>query len=240
MVILQSGCGLFSMLPDPKNKKTSKISTTISMVPRATMRKLSNIKEDPKPKTTDIKCFEVKPIDLEEEVDEDDQEEVDFLGLSKINEMPDVEPVSGFELPEVQTNTTIIEDDDKIYGPVYCPEASESDLYEDDDSKLILDANAVCFINLFIKKICIYLCIIYFIFLLQLKQLSDRDKTNIKQVDVINVNMSQVMEESQQWLQKNMTEEYAESKNVSSDINITGQSKRKHQITYLAQQVITV
>lgn len=50
--------------------------------------------------------------------------------------------------------------------------------------------------------------------------------------------MSQVLEESQQWLQKNMTEEYAESKNVGSDINVTGQSKRKHQITYLAQQVI--
>lgn len=48
--------------------------------------------------------------------------------------------------------------------------------------------------------------------------------------------MSQVMEESQQWLQKNMSEEYAESRNVN-DINITGQSKRKHQITYLAQQV---
>lgn len=46
------------------------------------------------------------------------------------------------------------------------------------------------------------------------------------------------MEESQQWLQKNLTEEYAESKNIGSDINITGQSKRKHQITYLAQQVI--
>lgn len=50
--------------------------------------------------------------------------------------------------------------------------------------------------------------------------------------------MRQVLEESQQWLQKNMTEEYAESKNVSSDINISGQSKRKHQITYLAQQVM--
>lgn len=52
--------------------------------------------------------------------------------------------------------------------------------------------------------------------------------------------MSQVLEESQQWLQKNMTEEYAESKNVGSDINVTGQSKRKHQITYLAQQVILI
>jgi len=71
-----------------------------------------------------------------------------------------------------------------------------------------------------------------------LKQLGDRDKTSIKQVDVINVNMSRVLDESQKWLQKNMTEEYAESKNVSSDLNITGQSKRKHQITYLAQQVI--
>lgn len=71
-----------------------------------------------------------------------------------------------------------------------------------------------------------------------MKQLGDRDKTHIKQVEVINVNMSQVMEESQQWLQKNITEEYAESKNVGSDINVTGQSKRKHQITYLAQQVI--
>lgn len=50
--------------------------------------------------------------------------------------------------------------------------------------------------------------------------------------------MRQVMEESQQWLQKNITEEYAESKNISSDINISGQSKRKHQITYLAQQVM--
>lgn len=73
-----------------------------------------------------------------------------------------------------------------------------------------------------------------------MKQLSDRDKTHIKQVEVINVNMNQVMEESQQWLQKNLTEEYAESKNISSDINITGQSKRKHQITYLAQQVMYI
>jgi len=71
-----------------------------------------------------------------------------------------------------------------------------------------------------------------------LKQLSDPSKTQIKQVDVINVDMRQVMEESQQWLQKNITEEYAESKNISSDINISGQSKRKHQITYLAQQVM--
>lgn len=71
-----------------------------------------------------------------------------------------------------------------------------------------------------------------------MKQLSDPSKTQIKQVDVINVDMRQVMEESQQWLQKNITEEYAESKNISSDINISGQSKRKHQITYLAQQVI--
>lgn len=78
-------------------------------------------------------------------------------------------------------------------------------------------------------------------FFLQLKQLSDRaGKARIKQVDVINVNMSQVLEESQQWLQKNMTEEYAESKNVGSDINVTGNSKRKHQITYLAQQVIDI
>jgi len=73
-----------------------------------------------------------------------------------------------------------------------------------------------------------------------LKQLSDPSKTQIKQVEVINVDMRQVLEESQQWLQKNMTEEYAESKNVSSDINISGQSKRKHQITYLAQQVMRI
>lgn len=71
-----------------------------------------------------------------------------------------------------------------------------------------------------------------------MKQLSDPSKTQIKQVEVINVDMRQVLEESQQWLQKNMTEEYAESKNVSSDITISGQSKRKHQITYLAQQVM--
>lgn len=73
-----------------------------------------------------------------------------------------------------------------------------------------------------------------------MKQLSDPSKTQIKQVEVINVDMRQVLEESQQWLQKNMTEEYAESKNVSSDINISGQSKRKHQITYLAQQVMRI
>lgn len=161
-MILQSGCGLFSMLPDPKNKKTSKISTTISMVPRATMRKMSNVKEDPKPKIIEIKCFEPKPIDLEEEVDEDDQEEVDFLGLNKINEMPDVEPIAGFELPEVQTNKIVIEDDDKVYGPVYCPENSESDLYEDDDTKLILDANAVSLYNLFIKENSIHMNIYFY------------------------------------------------------------------------------
>ncbi|XP_025199601.1 proline-rich protein PRCC [Melanaphis sacchari] len=207
-----SGCGLFSMLPDPKNKKTSKASTTISMVPRATMRTIKNNQETLKPKTTEIKCFETKPIEVEDGADDDDdQEDGDFLGLNKINEVLDVAPIAGFDLPEIQTNTTIIEDDDRVYGPVYCSEPSESDLYEEDETKLILDSNA-------------------------LKQLSDPGKTQIKQVEVINVDMRQVLEESQQWLQKNMTEEYAESKNVSSDINISGQSKRKHQITYLAQQ----
>lgn len=129
------------MLPDPKNKKTSKASTTISMVPRATMQKMSNVKKDPVPKTTEIKCFEPKVIE-EEDVDEDDQEDDDFLGLNKINEMPDVAPVSGFDLPEIMTNTTVIEDD-RVYGPVYCPEEGESDLYEDDETKLTLDSNAV-------------------------------------------------------------------------------------------------
>jgi len=181
------------------------------MVPRSTMHKMSNVKKDVKPTTTDIKLFEPKPIEVEDEIDDDDQEDIDFLGLNKINEMPDVAPVTGFDLPDINTDTAIVEDNN-VYGPVYCPESNESDIYEDDETKLILDSNA-------------------------LKQLSDRDKkTRLKQVDVINVNMSQVMEESQQWLQKNITEEYAESKNVSSDINITGQSKRKHQITYLAQQ----
>lgn len=205
-----SGCGLFSMLPDPKNKKTSKASTTISMVPRATMRNVKNVKENPKPTTLEIKCFDTKPIEVEDEADDDDQEDGDFLGLNKINEVLDVEPIAGFDLPEIQTNKTIIEED-RVYGPVYCSEPNKSDLYEEDETKLVLDSNA-------------------------LKQLSDPSKTQIKQVDVINVDMRQVMEESQQWLQKNITEEYAESKNISSDINISGQSKRKHQITYLAQQ----
>ncbi|XP_060868100.1 proline-rich protein PRCC [Metopolophium dirhodum] len=205
-----SGCGLFSMLPDPKNKKTSKASTTISMVPRATMRNVKNVKENPQLKTLEIKCFDTKPIEVEDEADDDDQEDGDFLGLNKINEVLDVEPIAGFDLPEIQTNTTKIEED-RVYGPVYCSEPNKSDLYEEDETKLILDSNA-------------------------LKQLSDPSKTQIKQVDVINVDMRQVMEESQQWLQKNITEEYAESKNISSDINISGQSKRKHQITYLAQQ----
>lgn len=137
------------MLPHPKNKKTSKASTIISMVPRATMRKISEVKEDHKSEKTDIKLFEAKPIEIEEEVDDDDgQEDIDFLGLNKINEIFDVAPVAGFDLPDINTNTTIIENDDKIYGPVYCPETSESDIYEDDETKLILDSNAV---SLFFK-----------------------------------------------------------------------------------------
>lgn len=132
------------MLPDPKNKKTSKASTTISMVPRATLRKVSNVKEIPKPIATEIKCFEPQPIDMED-IDEDNQEDIDFLGLNKIGEVPDVAPVDGFELPEIKTNTPIIEDD-KVYGPVYCPEDSKSDIYEDDETKLTLDSNAVYFI----------------------------------------------------------------------------------------------
>lgn len=135
------------MLPDPKNKKTSKISTTISMVPRATLQKVSNVKESIKPVTSGIKCFEPKPVEVEEDIDDDDQDNVDFLGLSKIGEVPDVAPVSGFDLPETNLNTPIIEDD-KVYGPVYCPEASTSDIYEDDETKLTLDSNAVCLYNL--------------------------------------------------------------------------------------------
>jgi len=137
------------MLPDPKNKKTSKASTTVSMVPRATMRNIRNVKENPIPKTLEIKCFDTKPIEVEEEADDDDQEDGDFLGLNKINEVLDVAPVAGFDLPEIQTNTPIIEDD-RVYGPVYSSEPNKSDLYEEDETKLILDSNAVCLI-MFIK-----------------------------------------------------------------------------------------
>ncbi|XP_050422175.1 proline-rich protein PRCC [Adelges cooleyi] len=204
-----SGCGLFSMLPNPKNQKTAKITTNTSMVPRQTTRKVAVPKPPPVSKSAEIKLFEKTPIEVDEEEADDDNEEMDFLGLNKINEVSDAEPVAGFELPEVTSDTSVIEEE-KVFGPVYCPEDTRSDVYEDDETKLILDSNA-------------------------LKQLGDRDRNPIKQVDVINVNMSQVMEDSQQWLQKNMTEEYAESRNMG-DINVTGQSKRKHQITYLAQQ----
>lgn len=115
------------------------------MVPRSTMHTIRNNKETPKLKTTEIKCFETKPIDVQDEADDDDdQEDGDFLGLNKINEVLDVAPIAGFELPEMQTNTTIIEDNDRVYGPVYCSEPNESDLYEEDETKLILDSNAVC------------------------------------------------------------------------------------------------
>lgn len=134
------------MLPDPKNKKTSQVSTTITMVPRATMRKIPPVvKEIPKSQKIEIKGLESKSTEVEEdEVDDDDHEDFDFLGLNKIGEIPDVAPISGFDLPEIRTNTTIV-DDDKVYGPVYCPEDSKSDLYEDDETKLILDSNAVGF-----------------------------------------------------------------------------------------------
>lgn len=140
-VIFQNGCGLFSMLPDPKNKKTSNISTTISMVPRATMNKMSNTKIDSKPKAVVNVSVESKPIEVEEDLDED-EEDGDFLGLNKINDIPDVEPVAGYELPEENTNIPVVEDD-KIYGPVYCPEDGGSDIYEDDETRLTLDSNAV-------------------------------------------------------------------------------------------------
>lgn len=116
------------------------------MVPRATMRKVP-IKEAIKPATLGLKCFESKPVEVEEDIEEDDQEDVDFLGLNKINEMPDVAPIAGFDLPEINTNKPIIEDD-KVYGPVYCPEASTSDIYEDNETKLTLDTNAVRLYNL--------------------------------------------------------------------------------------------
>lgn len=149
-MVLQSGCGLFSMLPDPRNKKTSKASTTISMVPRATMRK---IKENPKPKTLEIKCFETKPIEVENESDDNDEEDGDFLGLNKINEVLDVAPIAGYDLPEIDTHSTIVEDD-QVYGPVNCSGPNKSDLYEEDETKLILDSNAVCllFIQFYKKK----------------------------------------------------------------------------------------
>jgi len=134
------------MLPDPKNKKTSKVPTTTSMIPRTVMNKMSSINVDQKPSKLDIQCFEPKPMEVEEEEKEDKEavavEDVDFLGLKKINEMPDVAPVAGFDLPEINTNNTIIEVD-KVYGPVYCPESSESEIYEENETKLILDSNAV-------------------------------------------------------------------------------------------------
>ncbi|VVC34244.1 Proline-rich protein PRCC [Cinara cedri] len=204
-----NGCGLFSILPDVKNKKSGKVSTTLSMIPRATMCKISHVKD--LPRTTEIKCFEPKSVEVLEEVDDDDKDDIDFLGLNKIDEMPDVAPIDGFDVPLIKTETIKIIEDDKVYGPVFCPESTKSDLYEDNETTLILDSNA-------------------------LKQLGDREKTHIKQVDVINVNMSQVLEESQQWMSKNISEEYAEGKKAKDEIHAGGQSKRKHQITYLAQQ----
>lgn len=152
--LLQTGCGLFSKLPDPKNKKASKATTTISMVPRSTMRNISIIEEKAKPRKTDIKCFEPKPVEAaeEEEADEDDQDDSDFLGLSKINEMPDVAPVAGFDLPDIKSTTPLAIDDDKVYGPVYCPDAGASDVYEDGETKLTLDANAVRLFRLIYKQ----------------------------------------------------------------------------------------
>jgi len=133
------------MLPDPTNKKTLKASTTISMIPRATMNKITNVKEDPpKTTTTKIQCFKPKSVEVED-IDDDEQGDTDFLGLNKINEIPDVEPVTGFDLPEIKTIPIV--EEDKMYGPVYCPESAyaASDLYEDDETKLTLDSNAVCF-----------------------------------------------------------------------------------------------
>ncbi|XP_050520982.1 uncharacterized protein LOC126894194 [Daktulosphaira vitifoliae] len=210
-IIKQSnnGCGLFSMLPNPKNQKTVKATSIISMVPRSAVHKIDAVVKTQQT-VSEIKLFENKSTELEDEV-ENNEEDLDFLGLNKLNDIPNVAPIDGFEVPEIKNDTSIIENDDKVFGPVYCPNDAQSDIYEDNETKLTLDSNA-------------------------LKQLGDRDKNLIKQVEVINVNMSQVLEESQQWLQKNMTEEYAESRNVNSDINVTGQSKRKHQITYLAQQ----
>lgn len=127
------------------------------MVPRATMQKMTNVKVDLKPKKTVVTCFEPKSIEIEEEdVNEDDEGDVDFLGLKKIDEMPDVAPVSGFELPEVNSNTTKIEED-RVYGPVYCPESNKSDVYEDDETKLTLDSNAVCLFHFttFFKNYCL-------------------------------------------------------------------------------------
>lgn len=128
-----------------------KASTTISMVPRATMHKMSEVKVESNASNKEIKCFEPKLIEVEEEEEVEEDDDVDFLGLNKINEMPDVTPVAGFELPEINTKTTIIEVD-KVYGPIYCPESNESDIYEENETKLILDSNAVSLFKIFIKK----------------------------------------------------------------------------------------
>lgn len=119
------------------------------MVPRATMRKMTSAKEEPKPANTEIKYFEPRLVDVEDHLDEDDQDDADFLGLNKIGEILDVAPVAGFDFPEIKTNITTVIDDDKVYGPVYCPEVGASNIYEDDETKLTLDSNAVCLHVLF-------------------------------------------------------------------------------------------
>lgn len=138
LYILQTGCGLFSMLPDVKNKK---VSTT--MIPRVTMRKLSH---KVLPEITEIKCFDQPKPDevVQEEIDDDDKDNIDFLGLNKIDEMPDVAPIDGFDVPLIKTNTTKIIEDEKVFGPIYCPESSVSDLYKDDETTLTLGSDAVC------------------------------------------------------------------------------------------------
>lgn len=112
------------------------------MIPRVTMRKLS---QKNLPKITEIKCFEPKPDEVvQEEGDEDDKDDFDFLGLNKIDEMPDVAPIDGFDVPLIKTNTTKIIENEKVFGPIYCPESSESDLYEDNETTLTLGSSEVC------------------------------------------------------------------------------------------------
>ncbi|XP_047984524.1 proline-rich protein PRCC isoform X2 [Leguminivora glycinivorella] len=227
--------GLLSILPQPRN---AVLSTTKSLIPHILTQK-------PKPNPTVKKKVPLPPIKKDKPTlaidysdDSDDEVQNDFFSINKPVELPEDMPLDIDEkviskkeegIPAPKQPRDIQSYFKQDTAETVQPEYSESSSYDyqheassgyengyaaQGSSNDALDEEAI-------MKLC-----------------GARGKRKREDIQIVDVNQSEVLADAREWLAKGLTDDT--SKRVSSSKRKgnepTSQQKRKHQITYLAHQ----
>lgn len=228
--------GLLSILPQPRN---AVLATTKSLIPHVLTQK-------PKPNPT-VKKKELLPpikkdkpsLAIDYSDDSDDEVQNDFFSINKPVELPEDMPLDIDEKDSLKKEENVTAPKqprdiqsyfkaDTVENEVQ-PEYSESSSYgyqyeatseygngypAQGSSNNALDEEAI-------MKLC-----------------GARGKRKREDIEIVDVNQSEVLADAREWLAKGLTDDT--SKRVSSSKRKgnepTSQQKRKHQITYLAHQ----